>query len=286
MLLRRASLLLRPAAAALPPLRRLAAPACARLPLVSQGRLLSTDAQGEDDTEALLDRWVKAKRARRFDVSDDLQALLRKRGVDPSTERPDPRRVMEDSPRQHGPFDAATEALLDEWVAAKVAKDYRVADRVRNELYLLGIDPHKARQAEKHRWTGGLARSKQGPFDEATEALLDAWVAAKRDRDFRRADAMAERLREKDIEPSIARPPPGARRRLQSARLPNPEIGPFDEETQDMLDRWVEARRQRNFGVADGLRDKLREMNIEPEASRPNNRDRSPRRRREEAEYY
>ena len=53
-----------------------------------------------------------------------------------------------------------------------------------------------------------------------------------------------------------------------------------------MLDRWVEARRQRNFGVADGLRDKLREMNIEPEASRPNNRDRSPRRRREEAEYY
>ena len=48
---------------------------------------------------------------------------------------------------------------------------------------------------------------------------------------------------------------------------------PRQEETEELLDQWVHARRTRNYGAADSLRDKLRELNIEPEVSRPANRD-------------
>ena len=125
---------------------------------------------------------------------------------------------------------------------------------------------------EQHTWSCGLSSNKgRGPFDGPTEALLDAWVVAKRERDYASADDLAARLRAWDIEPAVARPPPGANRRQKrgSAQVANPELGPFDFNTEEMLDGWVTARRTRNFEMADQLRDQLRAMNIEPQVSRP-----------------
>ena len=243
----------------------------ARSPLPAFGRRLSTAATGEADVESLLDRWVGAKRSRNFVEADDLAKTLQQLGVNPHDARPDPRRTIQTAPQQ-GALDAATEAKLDQWVAAKVARDFAVSDRIRGELYAAGVDPAKARELEKHTWSGGLSSNKgRGPFDGPTEALLDAWVVAKRERDYASADDLAARLRARDIEPMVARPPPGANRRQQrgSAQLANPELGPFDFNTEEMLDGWVTARRTRNFEMADQLRDQLRAMNIEPQVSRP-----------------
>ena len=199
----------------------------ARSPLPAFGRRLSTAATDDSEIKVLLDEWVGAKRARNYNVADELQGRLQKLGVEPNDARPDPRRIMQET-RPQGPLDAATEAKLDEWVAAKVARDFVVADRLRHELYVTGVDPAKARALEKHKWTGGLSSNKgRGPFDAPTEALLDAWVAAKRERDYASADDLAARLRAREIEPAVARPPPGARRgRSAGARLADPELGP------------------------------------------------------------
>lgn len=243
----------------------------ARSPLPAFGQPLSTAATGDTEVESLLDQWVGAKRSRNWVVADDLAKELEQLGVNPQEARPDPRRAMREAGPQ-GPLDAATEAKLDEWVAAKVARDFAVSDRIREELYAAGVDPDKARQLEKHTWSGGLSSNKgKGPFDGQTEALLDAWVVAKRERDYASADDLAARLRARDIEPAVARPPPGAHRRQKhgSAAVANPELGPFDFNTEEMLDGWVTARRTRNFEMADQLRDQLRAMNIEPELSRP-----------------
>ena len=151
----------------------------ARSPLPAFDRRLSTAATSDADVESLLDQWVGAKRSREFVVADDLAKELERLGVDPHTARPDPRKVVKDVAAPQGPLDAATEAKLDQWVAAKVAGDFSVADRLRDELRRAGVEPRKTRQLEQHTWHGGLTSHRgRGPFDPPTEALLDAWVVA------------------------------------------------------------------------------------------------------------
>ena len=140
------------------------------------GRTLSKAATGDARIEALLDQWVGAKRERNFDVADELQQQLYKLGVNARHARPDPRKVFLEGGLR-GPLDASIEAKLDEWVVAKVGRDFPAADAIRSELYAAGVDPAKERKLDSHRWNGGLSRSKgAGPFDTPTEALLDAWV--------------------------------------------------------------------------------------------------------------
>ena len=93
----------------------------ARSPLPAFGQPLSTAATGDTEVESLLDQWVGAKRSRNWVVADDLAKELEQLGVNPQEARPDPRRAMREAGPQ-GPLDAATEAKLDEWVAAKVAR--------------------------------------------------------------------------------------------------------------------------------------------------------------------
>tara|TARA_B110001452_G_scaffold221869_1_gene194540 strand:- start:711 stop:887 length:177 start_codon:yes stop_codon:yes gene_type:complete len=42
-------------------------------------------------------------------------------------------------------FDPHTEQLLDQWVAAKRAKNFALADRLRGELRARGVNPDTAR---------------------------------------------------------------------------------------------------------------------------------------------
>ena len=106
-----------------------------RSPLPAAGRLLSTAATGGEELlpepiEELLDQWVASKRARNFVLADDLRDQLRKLGVNPQHARPDPRTIMKEGQRRNEPLDAATEAKLDEWVAAKVAVLSQMSQRV------------------------------------------------------------------------------------------------------------------------------------------------------------
>ena len=42
-------------------------------------------------------------------------------------------------------YDPATEEKMAQWVNAKRAKDYQTADRLREELRAIGVDPDTAR---------------------------------------------------------------------------------------------------------------------------------------------
>ena len=55
--------------------------------------------------------------------------------------------------------------------------------------------------------TGATIQQQDGPYDPATEQMLDEWVDLKRSRNFDRADMLRQDLRARGIEPANARPP-------------------------------------------------------------------------------
>ena len=61
-------------------------------------------------------------------------------------------------PGGHAPMhDATVDAKLDAWVAAKRAKDFATADRLREEMRAMGVEPDHARPA----YPGGGAGAKR-----------------------------------------------------------------------------------------------------------------------------
>jgi len=110
-----------------------------------------------DGTGLMLDQWVTAKRAHDFGTADRIREELRARGVEPDKARPALPDLSEKSavvkrsqqapakvPKQRAPV-KSTDLLLDEWVAAKRAHDFGMADRIREELRTRGVRPDKAR---------------------------------------------------------------------------------------------------------------------------------------------
>eukprot|EP00445_Apocalathium_hangoei_P022364 CAMPEP_0203889566 /NCGR_PEP_ID=MMETSP0359-20131031/33108_1 /ASSEMBLY_ACC=CAM_ASM_000338 /TAXON_ID=268821 /ORGANISM="Scrippsiella Hangoei, Strain SHTV-5" /LENGTH=1572 /DNA_ID=CAMNT_0050811013 /DNA_START=25 /DNA_END=4746 /DNA_ORIENTATION=- len=214
---------------------------------------------------------------------------------------------MSHSRRQQ--YDPATETTLDQWVAAKRAKNYAVTDSLRAELRTKGIEPDSARPSERDlALSSGAAPSRFGAsqaavaprYDPAIEAKLDRWVAAKREKDFRTADALRAELRTHGIDPDSARPSErdrdtnqavGGQTRSWSSAAPPP--GPTfgygsgglgglagappprtaDPSVEAKLDRWVQAKREKDFTAADAIRTDLRSFGIEPEFYRSSDRD-------------
>lgn len=95
---------------------------------------------GSWHAEADLDKWLAAKKTRDFKIADDIRDNLRRQGIDPEKHR-----GIGHIPVIPPSGSAATEAMLDDWVEAKRAKDYPTADRIRSELKDLGIhtDEHR-----------------------------------------------------------------------------------------------------------------------------------------------
>merc|ERR1719159_2070767 len=91
------------------------------------------------------------------------------------------------------------------------------------------------------------------------EADLDKWVEAKRNKDYRAADAYRDNLRSQGIEPEVHRPVGG--------RPVVPQSGSAI--TEAMLDDWVDAKRNKDWDTADRIRDELRDQGIQPDLFRP-----------------
>jgi len=163
-----------------------------------------------------------------------------------------------------------------------------MADSIRGELRKKGIEPDTVRPP------GYIS-----PMDMETERKLDLWVEAKRMKDFATADAIRADLRTRGIEPDTVRPPgyvppsqhlsyPMSRSpTMQAPRFdppPVPRFDPpphqatqrFDAFTEQQLDQWVEAKRNKDFTVADSIRVELRRKGIEPDEVRPSSRDYQP----------
>ena len=124
-------------------------------------------------------------------------------------------------------------------------------------------------------------------IDSKSEEKLDRWVEAKRARDFDLADRLREELRRDGVEPDKARPPLGAEQAYHhSTQQPMMMHQQYQQPmmimqqqvaasttsvsaTDEKLDRWVEAKRARDFNLADRLREELRRDGVEPDKARP-----------------
>eukprot|EP00928_Gymnodinium_smaydae_P089668 TRINITY_DN73596_c0_g1_i1.p1 TRINITY_DN73596_c0_g1~~TRINITY_DN73596_c0_g1_i1.p1 ORF type:complete len:483 (+),score=57.21 TRINITY_DN73596_c0_g1_i1:128-1576(+) len=187
------------------------------------------------EVEGVLDRWVEAKRMKDFEAADSIRAELRAQGIDPDTARPNNKSPV---------IEQCDHEALDRWVEAKRAKDFMTADAIRDGLRKRGIDPDTVRPNNKtsepmggstmvggtdmignggcvgfgtssvdDAWAGcsgcggSCSTDAQVPeFDPFIEEQLDLWVQAKRARDFEMADSIRRGLRDRGIDPDIARP--------------------------------------------------------------------------------
>jgi len=235
----------------------------------------------DEEIERQLDLWVEAKRAKDFGTADAIRADLRAKRIEPDVVRP---------PGYDTVVDEDIEWKLDRWVEAKRAKDFDLADQIRAELRAKGIEPDTVRPP------GYIS-----PMDKETERKLDLWVEAKRMKDFATADAIRADLRTRGIEPDTVRPPgyeppsqqlsypnmPSRSPMMQVPRFHPPAVPRFDPPphqatqqfdafTEQQLDRWVEAKRNKDFTVADSIRSELRRKGIEPDEVRPAARDFQP----------
>jgi len=215
-------------------------------------------------TKSKLDRWVAAKREKDFGTADAIRAELHAVGLEPDQLRPPDRDLGLSANSSNLPgarFDGDTESRLDRWVQAKRDKDWALADAIRSELRALGIEPDVVRPPDRE-----LQPSVQ--LDPGTEAKLDRWVLAKREKDFGTADALRSELRAAGLEPDSLRPPD---REIPSLSKNAAKV--HDGYTEAQLDRWVQAKRDKDFATADAIRAELRARGIEPDLVRPSDRD-------------
>jgi len=264
-------------------------------------------------TEAKLENWVEAKRNRDFGTADALRNELRAQGIEPEDARPSRQQQEQMAaapmwgpgmPWQGSGHNDWTERKLDEWVEAKRSRDFRLADAIREGLRNIGVEPEVARpdgarsrgaeqdMSSRHLNEAplifpGIGASRASPVHHTArghppqiEDLLERWVTAKRDKDFRTADAIRNDLRAQGVEPDEARPPKGGgsgrgsgrgdgRRRSRSRSRSRGQRSSGGGDTQEQLDRWVEAKRAKDFRTADKIRNALRERGISPDKERP-----------------
>lgn len=203
-------------------------------------------------TEAELNRWVEAKRNKNFVLADSIRMKLRSRGINPDTLRPAIALDSATSPV----FSAEIEEELGRWVEAKRRKDFALADSIRTNLRGKGIDPDTVRPAIN-------AEPAFSGFSQEVEEELNRWVEAKRKKEFSLADSIRTKLRGKGVDPDTARPSSS----VDSAVAAGTELS--QEEIDEELGRWIEAKRRKDFLLADAIRQHLREHGINPDNVRP-----------------
>ena len=124
------------------------------------------------DDEAKLDQWVAAKRGKDYATADRIREELRAKGIEPDTARPaGPGGTKKPAPDAHVP-DAVIDRLLDEWVAAKRAKDFATADRIRDQLRSKGVEPDNVRPAFPPPAGGHLSHAKLPNFPLFSELKI------------------------------------------------------------------------------------------------------------------
>merc|ERR1712194_827340 len=100
---------------------------------------------------------------------------------------------------------------------------------------------------------------------------LDLWEEAKQSKDYQAADEIRAALRAVNVEPDLERDP--NRGGGGGGRRDEPRGGGGGgggrrggrDNVEDLLDRWVSAKRDRDFQTADDIRAQLRDLGVEPE---------------------
>lgn len=149
---------------------------------------------------------------------------------------------------------ADVERELDRWEEAKRSKDFATSDDIRKKLRSRGVDADVER---------GHKREQQPKGNSAhIEDELDRWEDAKRNRDFAQSDAIRDRLRSIGVDADVER---GHKRDKPRARGHVAEV-------ERELDRWEEAKRNKDFATSDAIRNQLRSQGIDADVERGHKR--------------
>jgi hypothetical protein len=184
---------------------------------------------------------------------------------------------------------------LDKWVAAKRAKDFATADRLREELRKMGVEPDCARRNVPSSMSGGGGGGGGGydrgaprgwdyppshgydypPPHHAPPPPYGAHYGAPAPYGGYARGPPPPQYGAHYGAPApyydpYAQPPPAAHQ-AYPPQYPPPRGGGghLDPHTERQLDQWVAAKRAKDFGTADRLRDELRKMGVEPDDARP-----------------
>ena len=193
---------------------------------------------------------------------------------------------------------------LEEWVAAKRARDFVTADRLRSELEANGYHPEKLRPPP-----GGGGRG--GPYDDGRgrggggfggdgHRLFDEWLAAKRRRDFETSDRLRAEMKSEGFNPETYHPNKpggdggyggggggggyggyGGGGGYRGDGYNDGGGGGYRGDGYNggrdggggghrLLEEWVAAKRRRDFETSDRLRAEMKSEGFNPEAYRPN----------------
>lgn len=274
----------------------------------------------------MLLQWFEARDAKNWVLADSIRERLRAQGVEPSEcQRPDrdwsgtpydkavsakgvgtPRSAAKDSGQAGavgGPVSAAVDFVLLQWFQARDAKNWFVADSIRDRLRAQGVEPSKCQRPDRD-WSGSpygkaggisVARAKPYTSGGAAGALggssndfeLLQWFKAKDARNFVVADSIRDRLRARGVSPSKCKRPAaqsvtmqgsfagtaydhaGEALRALMGSAPRAAAGNFDLATEAQLDLWWKHKLDKNFGLADKVRAELRVKGIQPDQHRP-----------------
>lgn len=155
----------------------------------------------------------------------------------------------------------------------------------------MGVPPPPAAEYPGRHSTPPMPQQR---YEDDVEEQLDQWVSAKKDRDFERADAIRADLRARGVNPDAARPSPGTGGGYgghghggghhgsapRNGHFPGGyRTQTFSSDIEAELDRWVRAKRERDFGTADAIRNNLRLKGVDPNQARPSDRDLESQRR-------
>jgi len=170
-------------------------------------------------------------------------------------------------------YDPEVEDQLDQWEEAKSQKDFSTSDSIRQGLRDRGISP-----------------SKERPQYGGVEHQIQQWQRARQARDYGRSDRIRESLRAQGVEPDQASsgfpglPPFMAATAMKggpyggfgaggngkgggkptSRSKPQPSLSSMDADTIEELNQWFAAKDEKNYAVADSIRETLRAKGIEP----------------------
>merc|ERR1712151_111240 len=200
--------------------------------------------------EQQLDEWQRAKRNRDYGKADAIRAELRDMGIEPDAERPPGSQPSSERAREQGGCSAGSGWGFDDPFWGKGGNDWGPGLSATERAGGWG-------GAEKGGRSSG--RDRGGGVPEWAEKQLDLWVEAKRRKDYATADEIRAELRANGINPDDERPPKGGGGGGQTS----------NEDIEHQLDRWVDAKRAKDFETADAIRANLRAKGIDPDTERP-----------------
>eukprot|EP00747_Dinoflagellata_sp_TGD_P208363 gnl/TRDRNA2_/TRDRNA2_81858_c0_seq1.p1 gnl/TRDRNA2_/TRDRNA2_81858_c0~~gnl/TRDRNA2_/TRDRNA2_81858_c0_seq1.p1 ORF type:complete len:251 (-),score=35.67 gnl/TRDRNA2_/TRDRNA2_81858_c0_seq1:138-890(-) len=202
-------------------------------------------------------------------------------------------------PAAQVPQTAESTVMDEDRVEAKRAQISQTAHRLSNKLLaddLMALVEPVELERPAEGGGGGTGFGADSASLQETDAMLGEWMQATRNGDFQTADRIRSQMFASGMEPDRpgprsgppsglpSGPPPGPMSAFAAAvaaqsSAPGPGGGPAsnvgpgprlsDHQISTMMNAWAEAKRAKDFGTADRIRNTLRENGIEPDPPPP-----------------